>query len=370
MAVVNTNTFDLRLSINKCAKLIAVNGDEKTYIVEGPMGSGKSTITKLLEETFGDKYNYVNVDCTQWDVGDIQIPDVDKEMLVTRFVPNVLLMGDGKKPMIINLDEIGKASRPVQNAFLPVMLERRVGARSLPEGSIVFGCTNLGQEGVGDLFQPHARNRVSFLEMRMPTAEEWLQNWGLVKGLHPAVLAWVKENGDGPKGLFATFKDVENPEDNPYIFHPKAQRRSFVTPRSLHLAALELDDDRRNLVGDDDATFAAIAGNIGTQAAADLMAFVHLADKTPSWNSIINSPDSANVPDDNAGAMIMTVFKCISKVDKNTLNSVMAYIKRLPKEMQGVFANRIMAVKTKATMVAMNMEFTKWVRENHWMMNA
>lgn len=366
----NLNTFDLRLSINACASLIATNGDVKTYIIEGPMGSGKSSIIRMLEDMFGDRYNYVNVDCTQWDVGDIQIPDVDKDNLVTRFVPNVLLVGDGTKPMIINLDEIGKASRPVQNAFAPVLLERRVGMRKLPPGSIVFGCTNLGQEGVGDLFQAHFRNRVDFIEMRIATAEEWVQNWGLPHGLAPAMLAWVLENGDGPKGLLAPFRDVENPEDNVDIFHPKAQRRSFVTLRSLHLAAIELDEERRQKVGNEDVTFAAIAGNIGVHAAANLMAFVHLDDKAPSWHSIVSDPDTANLPIDNAAAMVMTVFKCISKFEKDTLNPVMTYLKRLPKEMQAIFVNRTMQTKNKNVIAALDPQFTQWVRENHWMMKS
>lgn len=361
-------SFDLRLSINACAALIAANGDKKTYIVEGPMGSGKSTTNKLLAERFGDKYEYTTLDATQLDVGDVQGPAIDKEREILKFLPNELLVGDRSRPMCICLDEIGKANRNVQNALLPVLLERRVSAVPLPEGSIVYGCTNLGQEGVGDLFQPHARNRVSFIEMRMPTAEEWVQNWGLVHNLNPAVLAFVLEHGDGPKGLFASFKDVENPEDNPYIFHPKAQRRSFVTPRSLHLAAVELEEDRRQMVGNDDATFAAIAGNIGVRAAADLMAFIHLNDKTPSWNEIIHDPSHASMPEDNAAALMMTVFKCISKVEKETLNAVMIYISRLPKEMQAIFANRLMQIKTKSVMAALNAQFTQWVRDNHWMM--
>src|SRR5512135_105106 len=366
----NLNTFDLRLSINACASLIATNGDIKTYIVEGPMGSGKSTTNKLLEEMFGDRYEYVTGDCTQFDTGDVQIPDVDRERRITEFLPNVLFVGDYKTPRVICFDLIGKAARAVQNALLPVLLERRVGSVKLPEGSIVYGTTNLGQEGVGDLFQPHARNRVSFIEMRMPTAEEWVQNWGLPHSLQPAILASVLENGDGPTALFATFKGVENPEDNPYIFHPKAPRRSVVTPRSLHLAAVELEDARREKVGNDDATFAAIAGNIGVRAAADLMAFVHLDDKAPSWHSIISDPDTANLPIDNAAAMVMTVFKCISKFEKDTLNPVMTYLKRLPKEMQAIFANRSMQIKSKSVVAALNPQFTQWVRENHWMMKS
>ena len=56
--------MELTLSINQIAKVIAANGADKTYIVEGPMGSGKSSIPKIVETMYGDKYNYITV--TSW----------------------------------------------------------------------------------------------------------------------------------------------------------------------------------------------------------------------------------------------------------------------------------------------------------------
>lgn len=348
----------MQLSINQIFKLISTNGVDKTYIIEGPMGSGKSSIVKLFDASV---YDVVTVDCTQWDVGDVQIPSVDRERKVVEFLPNVLLMGNGK-PMVILLDEIGKASRPVQNALLPVMLERRVGAIPLPAGSIVFGATNLGAEGVGDLFQAHACNRVSFIEMRHPTADEWI-TWGLGNNVHEAMLAWAKEE---ERRLFGSFKEFDRPEDFPYGFHPREKRRSFVTPRSLYLASIELREDRRQAIDDPDITLAAIAGNIGQRAALDLMAFVQMADKLPAWASIINAPDRATVPD-NAAAMMMTVHRAVMRSTKETLDAVMTYVKRLPKEMQCVFATQLLRMKGRPW-VPLNATFTAWIRDSHWLL--
>jgi hypothetical protein len=354
---------DLTLSLSQVLSLVLASGDQITFVVEGPMGSGKSSIPAMARERMGDKYNYVTVDCTQWDVGDVQIPDVDKTQQVIRFLPNVLLVGDGSKPMFINLDEIGKASRPVQNALLPVMLERRVGSRYLPEGSIVMGATNLGAEGVGDLFQPHARNRVSFLEMRYPTAEEWI-SWAMPRGVPAEVLAFAHENPQ----IFHSFKQYDDPKANPYIFHPREQRKSFVTPRSLYLASHHLRPEVRAAVHDMDATRAAIAGNIGARAAMDLMAFVELSDKMPSWDSIVQSPDTALLPMDNPAALCLTVFSTIAKFDKTTLPSVITYMKRLPLEIQCLFATQVMRSGQKGVIASMYRPFTEWLIQNHWAM--
>lgn len=348
----------MQLSINQIFKLISINGADKTYIIEGPIGTGKSSITKLFDTS---KYTVVTVDCTQFDVGDVQMPSIDRERRLFEHLPNALLMGDGTKPVVICLDEIGKANRTVQNALLPVLLERRVGMVPLPQGSIVFGTTNLGAEGVGDLFQAHACNRVSFIEMRAPSADEWV-DWGLHNGVHEAMLAWCKEEG---ARLFGSFKDHAKPADFPYGFHPGEKRRSFATPRSLYLASVELREDRRAAIDDPDVTLAAIAGNIGPRAALDLMAFVQLADKLPAWATIINAPDKAPVPD-NAAAVMMTVYRAVMRTTETTLDAVLTYIQRLPKEMQCVFATQLLRARKPWAVV--NGGFTQWVRENHWIM--
>jgi len=357
---INANAFDLRLSMKQLAKLVMASGADKSYIIEGPMGSGKSSILGDMKKQYGDRYNYVMVDCTQLDVGDIQIPDVDKVMGVMRMVPNIMIVGDGTKPMIVCLDEFGKSPRPVQNALLPIILEHRAGVTHMPAGSIVFATTNLGAEGVGDLLQPHARNRVSFVEMRGATVEEWINEFAIDAGVHPAVLAWASEN---PK-IFHSFKDVPDHRDNPYIFHPKDSRRSFVTHRSLYLASLELRDDVRAKVDDHDATMAAIAGNIGARAAFDMLAFIQLADKMASWDTIVNTPERALIPENSPAAMCLTMYSAVSRVEKATMPAVMVYIKRLPKEIQSIFATQLMRIKSKSAWAALNKEFSDWVREN------
>jgi len=356
-------TNELALSMAQIVKLVATSGHLKTYIVEGPAGSGKSSIVNLAKNMFGDKFNYVVIDCTQWDVGDVQIPDVDKVNLVTRFVPNVLLVGDGIKPMFVLLDEIGKASRPVQNALLPVMLERRAGMRKLPEGSIVFGATNLGAEGMGDLFQPHARNRVSFLKMRSPTNEEWIDNFALHNNVPPEVMAFAYQNPQ----LFHSFEQYENPRDNLDIFHPREQRKSFVTARSLYLASIELRPEVRAAVGDPDATRAALAGNIGANAAMNLLAFVEIGDKMPSWDAIVNSPSTALLPEDSPAAMCLTVFSAVARFDKSNIGSVMTYMKRLPTEIQCMFVTQVMR-GSKGGIAATHRPFTEWLIQNSWAM--
>src|SRR5690606_37103789 len=96
--------------------------------------------------------------------------------------------------------------------------------------SIVFGTTNLASDGVGDALQAHARNRVCFVQISKPSADEWLE-WAANNGVAPEVMAWVREY---PHCL-ASYTDGD--DDNPYVFNPKRTKAAFVSPRSLHKAS-------------------------------------------------------------------------------------------------------------------------------------
>lgn len=354
---------NLILSLSQTVKLIAANGAEKTYLVRGPIGSGKTSMQHTLRKMLGDGYEYVTVDCTQLDVGDVQIPDIDKEMGVVRYLPNVLFVGDGTKPMVICLDEFTKASRPVQNALAPIMLERRAGIRPLPEGSIVWGTGNLGMENVSDQLLPHIKNRVCQIESCPPTVDEWLI-WAAENDVIAVMQHHVEEN----PMVLGTFKEYPEPSDNPYIFHPKEQRDAFTTARSLYLASLELREEVREKVGDLNVTMAAIAGNCGTRFALDLMATVQLGDKLAPWKLIEEAPEKAPLPTDSPAAMMISVHRCKTKVDKYNVPAVMTYVQRMPKELQAIFAKQVMRIPSKATILATHRPFVEWISANNWLM--
>jgi energy-coupling factor transporter ATP-binding protein EcfA2 len=349
----------MKLSINQCANAVANLATHTTVLIEGPSGTGKSSILHTLAERFPD-HKPVYIDCTQIDVGDIQIPAVDHATKTSTFYPNEVFGTQSDEARIICLDEFGKASRPVQNALLPVLLDRRVGHRPLPQGSLVFGTTNLSSEGVGDAMQMHVRNRMSVITMRKPTAPEWVE-WGVANGVHHAVLAWVT---DTPQVL-AEEDTVQTPAENPYIHHRGEQRKAFVTPRSLAAAGRMLND--RDAVGDDEVMRCALAGALGARAALDLMAYVELADGLPSWGSIIGAPDKAKLPATPTTNM-MTVHRAVHRVEKDTLDNVLTYMQRLPKELQAVFATNLLRQKHKSAWTALNRAFTQWCVDNSWIL--
>lgn len=353
------------LSIDQTADAIAAIGSKRTILVQGHMGTGKSSLINILGGGL-PTHTRCYLDCTTKDVGDVTIPNIakmDDGIGYVTYLTNEELGAHLNTPIILMVDEYGKANPGVKLAMLRLMLERKIGSYELRPDSIVFATTNLGAEGVGDIVPAHARNRLTVINMRKPDNMEWIE-WGINNGIDPRVLGWCK---DYPQ-LFASFEDVKDSEENPYIYHPKAVgRTAFVTPRSLEAAS---DILKIQHLIDDQTMTGMLMGTIGDRAAMDLMAFVKLADQLPSLESIKNDPINAKVPD-SASAVCMVVYRTLASLDKTWVDAWMDYMPRLDKEAQGMFANGVRSPKySKQGVVMTNKKFTEWAMTNNYMFAA
>lgn len=336
------------VSLKEFANLIQAVGNHVTVVGAGEPGVGKSSMLKLIAErmpTHEPRY----IDAALMDLGDLQMPRVDESVT---FVPNSTFVSESGKPLIVMIDELGKAMRPVQNALLTLLLEKRIGTHHLPEGSIVFGTTNLATDGVGDKIEAHARNRVCFVTVKKPDADEWL-NWAMDNDVSPEVCAWVKQY---PHSL-ASYTD-ESQKDNPYVFNPRKSQAAFVTPRSLEKASHVIKT--RQVVGDN-VVASALCGCIGQAAALDMMAYVHVADKLTPWEIVIEKPESAPVSEDQIANMIMA-YGAVTRVTKETVDAFMKYLDRLPSEIQIMFLSSLIK-SSKAGWAVMNKSVTTACRK-------
>ncbi len=351
------------LGLDQIATSILNGGDKRTILVQGHMGTGKSSLLTTLSRDL-PKHTPCYFDCTTKDLGDITIPKMNQldDADYVSYATNEELGAHHKNPIILMIDEYGKANPAVKNALLRVMLERKIGGYELHPDSLVFATTNLGAEGVGDLLPPHARNRITVITARKPDNMEWIE-WGINNGVDHTLLGWCKDNPH----LFHGFEDVKDPDDNPYIYHPKQQRTAFVTPRSLE-AASDWLKTREHF--DDQTLTGLLMGTIGERGAMDLMAFVKLSDQLPSLQSIKDEPKTAKVPD-SAAAVCMVVYRTLSTIGGDWIDSWMDYMVRLDKEAQGMFANGCSAEKYAHRKVVMtNKKFTQWAMDNNYMFAA
>ena len=333
-----------------------------TMLVEGHMGSGKTTLLKMLGEK--TKYPTFYVDCTTLDLGDIMIPKINRlegEDFVSYAINEAFGLHFKDTPIIVMLDEYGKANNSVKLGLTRFLLERMLGNYKLHPKSLLFATTNLSAEGVGDMLQAHQCDRITVAEMRKPTSEEWI-TWGINNDIDHNVLGFAKEFPH----IFNDFRDVKNPDDNPFIFHPQAVGRSkFVTARGLEKASnwLKVRDKLS-----DNSLMSNLIGTIGERGALDLMSFVKLADQMPRREDIIKDPKTAKIPN-SASAICMVVFSALASMDREYINPWMDYLDRLDdSDAQALFANGVRDGKyNKQSLVMTNAKFTKWSRDNNHM---
>jgi hypothetical protein len=353
------------LGLDQLTNIIVNTGATNFFLVEGRMGYAKSALLDMVANQL-PTHTPIYFDATTKTAGDAALPfftKAEEDGYVT-MIPHEELGLHLKGPIILMLDEIGKADREIKNTMSRLMYEKKAFGYTLHPDSIVFGTTNLGAEGVGDILQAHQRNRITTLQARGMTNIEWIE-WGINNNVNPALLGFTKDNPQ----VFAHFEDVKSPDDNLYIFHPKVVRKAFCTPRSLHKFSNILN--KRHLLDDMSVTAAGI-GTVGERAAMDIMAFVKMADQLPTLQSIKDGPHTAKVPT-SAAATCMVVYRTLASIEREWLDAWMQYMPRLSAEAQGMFANGVRSKNYNAvrqSMVMTNSRFTAWAAQNAHMFRA
>jgi len=349
------------INFMQAVQAIKTFGHKRTIILQGENGIGKTAVYHALErDSAFTNHVGVKLDCTQLSDGSVWMPDIDRELGVSRELPNERFGVNklnqkgvnGARPSLVFLDEIAKAKQYIKDVLAPIIYERRVGSYEMAEGSVVFAGTNLAVEGLGDSIQAHLRNRLVFLTMRKPTQTEW-RTWAIDNGIDPIVIACTDENPH----WFDSFLDFEQggkyagkdqSKENDFIFNPRLSQQAYITPRSLH-AVSDIVSERDGL--DADVLQDAMTGTVGRAGAEVLGAFIRFGDETPQFNKIVSSPSTCPIPS-NPVAQIITVLKCVTQTStREEAEACTEYVLRNRKELQSMFANNIANSTRAATFV-------------------
>jgi hypothetical protein len=365
------------LNFSETASLIAAVGSRRTVIVEGENGIGKTALFYAMKDMpqFKEHLAITPIDCTQLSDGSIWMPDLDREKGVSRELPNERFNVhhanqrgiNGAKPVMIAFDELAKCPQFVKNMVAPIIYERRIGQFFLPEGSVVCAFTNLAVEGLGDLIQPHLRNRLIFVKMRKPTQTEWKNNFAIPRKLHPSLIAFTENYPhvfdsflDYEKGGRHEGKDVM--KDNGMIFNPKSTQMSYASPRSLHAASDLLTEADENGLADN-VVEVGLAGSVGRVCAENLSSFVRFGKDIVSYDRVIADPEKAPITD-NPTAQLVQVMQFVTRADDRVqAEAVSKYVMRMRKEMQSIFCHTVAGSQRVSTFVTVG-TFTQMLAEH------
>ena len=361
------------VSINELRNIIPLIAGELTPVIQSEPGCGKTSLLSMIATDHGDtwrspkdgtgiegdKYDYIYVDCPVKDMSDVgmTIPNHASHQL-EYYVSELFNLAD-PRPKVVLLDEFMKSPKLLQVIFTRLMLERMVGDKALPEGSLVFATSNNASDGVGDSMLAHAGNRVCIMRMAKPTPDEWL-SWAGENGISRVIRAWVSMF---PRCL-ASYADGDQ-KDNPYIFKPSMTSLSFVSPRSLAKADVIVKNRDRMT---ENSVKVALAGTIGASAAGDMAAFLSLEKSLTDVKDIIKEPEGVEIPKD-ISAQLMIMFQAVDVLStQDELTKFMKFVERIPSnEVQAVFFTMMMRSPKAIRLARNNLKIAEWAKNNHEM---
>jgi len=350
--------FVQTVSIKELRTLIPLIGSDITPIIQSEPGCGKTTLLKMIEEDYGNKYQYIYVDCPVKDMSDIGMTIPNHASKQLEYYVSSLFCLDDPRPKVILLDEFMKSPKLLQVIFTRMMLERMAGDVPLPSGSIVFGTSNNASDGVGDTMLAHAGNRVCILRMAKPSPNDWLE-WASNNGISRVTRAFVSMF---PRCL-ASYIDG-NQDDNPYIFKPQMTSLSFVSPRSLAKADKAIIQKRDFMT--ENSLMVALSGTIGASAAGDMSAFLSLEKSLIDVKDIIKNPKNVSMPDD-ISAQLMIIFQAIDTLEtQDDLTKFMDFVNRIPSsEVKAEYFTMMMRNAKSIKLARNNSQIAEWARNNH-----
>ncbi len=250
-----------------------VGSDAPPVWVWGPPGVGKSGLIRSFAADYCGEENLYDLRACLLESVDLRgLPKLTETEAV--WVPPSFLP-KGNKPSVLFADELAQAPVPVQNGFLQLALDRRIGEYNLPKDCIFIAASNRLEDRAGAQRTTSALNsRFCHVDLAVSN-EDWL-NWAAVAGVSPEVRSFVM------------FK--------PSILHSfdaAKGERAFPSPRSWEFASKLLP-----CIPSEDMALVILAGVLGASAAGEFLGYRRVYSALPSIEEILfNSHDVPKKPD-------------------------------------------------------------------------
>ena len=277
----------------------------------GPPGIGKSSIVAQIAKEKG--VGYIDLRLSLLDPTDLRgIPFFNADKNEAVWAPASFLP-DGSEPEgILFLDELNTAAPMVQASAYQLILDRKIGEYTLPEGwAIVAAGNRESDRGVVFRMAAPLANRFVHLEMEA-SVEDW-KKWAVGAGIDTAIIAFVSYRPD------ALFTFGQGKDDS----------RSFATPRTwAYVNEIVASDPEPDLI------LPLVAGAIDEDLAAAFLGFKVVAGDLPDLDGIFEGSVTA-VPDEPT-ALHMLSTALAMRVNEATstkkLNNLIAYTLKMPGE--------------------------------------
>jgi hypothetical protein len=242
----------------------ALHGQHTPVMLWGPPGVGKSQMVALVAEQHG--MPVIDIRLSQMEPSDLRGIPFRIEDRVEWAVPSMLPDAERHgKQGILFLDEITSVPPSVSAAAYQLILDRRLGAYTVPNGWAIFAAGNRqGDRGVTYTMPAPLANRFSHFEVDI-NLDDWVA-WAYANGMDERLIAFLRFR---PELLFE-FDPAHNPV-------------AFPSPRSWEFAHRAL----QKFADVPDLLTGSLQACVGPAAGIELSAFVENLDKLPDIDAIV-----------------------------------------------------------------------------------
>ena len=252
---------------------------KKPLFIHGTMGIGKSQMVREVGEEIarekGKKFNENELDQEKFCLNDVRVSQLDPSdlrgipfpegkntaWLIPKWLPSG---GEG----ILLFDELNLSPPSIQAACYQLILDRKLGDYTLPQGWTIIAAGNRSSDGA-NVFPMAAplKNRFSHVTLMCPTDEEW-REWAMTHDIKSDIIA------------FLAFKPTLL-----HKFDKKSNDDAFPTPRTWEIASTMV----KNIEKDTEKEFELVATCVGEGPALEYQGFLKLKEKV-NIDQILNNP--------------------------------------------------------------------------------
>ena len=270
----------------------------------GPPGVGKSQIVHQVARA-------VELACTDvravlLDPVDLRgLPHINGDNRAHWATPDFLPQGGNG---VLFLDELNAAPPLVQAACYQLVLDRKIGEYTLPDGWAVIAAGNRESDRAVTHRMPSAlANRFVHIEFEVDI-DDWCY-WALQNNIKSEVVAFLR------------FRPVLL-----HQFDERTDVKAFPSPRAWEFVSRILAQNPGSEI-----EYELLAGTVGEGAATELLGFLRIFRSLPSPEAILVDPAGATLPDDPA-ALYALASVLARKASPENFGQVVAYAQRMPAE--------------------------------------
>ncbi len=290
-------------------------GHHTPVMIWGPPGVGKSQIVSQVAAKHG--VPMIDLRLSQMEPSDLRgIPfrvGNCVEWAIPAMLPDEIRHG---QQGILFLDEITSSPPSVSAAAYQLILDRRLGDYSVPEGWAIFAAGNRqGDRGVTYAMPSPLANRFSHFEIEA-NIEDWAA-WAYANGIDERLVGFLRFR---PELLFD--------------FDPANRQAAFASPRSWEFASRAL----RKFGDIPELLLPALQSCVGPAAGLELHAFVRNLERMPDLDDILGGkeiPVPLDIDIQYAVASAL-VGRAIRSADDAEIGNILDYAAKFPLREMGI----------------------------------